>query len=141
MTIAENLALVQEQIDRFADRAARDPKDVTLIAVAKTKPVEAVIEALEAGQMVFGENRVQESQGKYPDLRADWPDMELHLIGPLQTNKTKDALALFDVIHTVDREKLVRSIAKESQALGRCPELLIQVNTGAEEQKAGVLPD
>lgn len=141
MTIAENLALVQEQIDRFADRAARDPKDVTLIAVAKTKPVEAVIEALEAGQMVFGENRVQESQGKYPDLRADWPEMELHLIGPLQTNKTKDALALFDVIHTVDREKLVRSIAKESQAVGRCPELLIQVNTGAEEQKAGVLPD
>ena len=141
MTIAENLALVQEQIDRFADRAARDPKDVTLIAVAKTKPVEAVIEVLEAGQMIFGENRVQESQGKYPDLRADWPDMELHLIGPLQTNKTKDALALFDVIHTVDREKLVRSIAKESQAVGRCPELLIQVNTGAEEQKAGVLPD
>ena len=141
MAIAENLALVQEQIDRFAGRADRDPQDVTLIAVAKTKPVEAVVEALEAGQRVFGENRVQESQGKYPELRADWPDLQLHLIGPLQTNKTKDALALFDVIHTVDREKLVRSIAREAQAVGRCPDLLIQVNTGAEEQKAGVLPD
>ena len=99
-----------------------------------------MVEALQAGQMIFGENRVQESQGKYPDLRADWPDMELHLIGPLQTNKTRDAMALFDVIHTVDRPKLVRALAREAQALGRCPSLLIQVNTGEEEQKAGVLP-
>ena len=140
MSIAENLATVQEQIDRYAERAGRSSDTVNLIAVAKTKPQDAVVEALQAGQMIFGENRVQESQGKYPDLRADWPDLELHLIGPLQTNKTKDALALFDVIHTVDRPKLVRSIAKESQALGRCPKLLIQVNTGEEEQKAGVLP-
>ena len=140
MSIAENLAAVDEQILRYAERAGRARDSVNLIAVAKTKPQDAVIEALQAGQMIFGENRVQESQGKYPDLRADWPDLELHLIGPLQTNKTKDALALFDVIHTVDRPKLVRSIAKEAQTVGRCPKLLVQVNTGEEDQKAGVLP-
>ena len=140
MSIRDNLAAVGEDIARAAERAGRAPEDVRLIAVAKTKPQSAVVEALEAGQMIFGENRVQESQGKYPDLRADWPDMELHLIGPLQTNKTRDAMALFDVIHTVDRPKLVRSLAREAQALGRCPSLLIQVNTGEEEQKAGVLP-
>ena len=140
MSIRDNLTAVGEDIARAAERAGRAPEDVRLIAVAKTKPQSAVVEALEAGQMIFGENRVQESQGKYPDLRADWPDMELHLIGPLQTNKTRDAMALFDVIHTVDRPKLVRALAREAQALGRCPSLLIQVNTGEEEQKAGVLP-
>ena len=140
MSIRDNLAAVGGDIARAAERAGRAPEDVRLIAVAKTKPQSAVVEALEAGQMIFGENRVQESQGKYPDLRADWPDMELHLIGPLQTNKTRDAMALFDVIHTVDRPKLVRALAREAQALGRCPSLLIQVNTGEEEQKAGVLP-
>ncbi len=140
MSIRDNLAAVGEDIARAAERAVRAPEDVRLIAVAKTKPQSAVVEALQAGQMIFGENRVQESQGKYPDLRADWPDMELHLIGPLQTNKTRDAMALFDVIHTVDRPKLVRALAREAQALGRCPSLLIQVNTGEEEQKAGVLP-
>ena len=140
MSIRDNLAAVGEDIARAAERAGRAPEDVRLIAVAKTKPQSAVVEALQAGQMIFGENRVQESQGKYPDLRADWPDMELHLIGPLQTNKTHDAMALFDVIHTVDRPKLVRALAREAQALGRCPSLLIQVNTGEEEQKAGVLP-
>lgn len=139
MSIRDNLAAVGEDIARAAERAGRAPDGVRLIAVAKTKPQSAVVEALEAGQMIFGENRVQESQGKYPDLRADWPDMELHLIGPLQTNKTRDAMALFDVIHTVDRPKLVRALAREAQALGRCPSLLIQVNTGEEEQKAGVL--
>ena len=140
MSIRDNLAAVGGDIARAAERAGRAPEDVRLIAVAKTKPQRAVVEALQAGQMIFGENRVQESQGKYPDLRADWPDMELHLIGPLQTNKTRDAMALFDVIHTVDRPKLVRALAREAQALGRCPSLLIQVNTGEEEQKAGVLP-
>ncbi len=140
MSIRDNLAAVGEDIARAAERAGRAPDGVRLIAVAKTKPQSAVVEALEAGQMIFGENRVQESQGKYPDLRADWPDMELHLIGPLQTNKTRDAMALFDVIHTVDRPKLVRALAREAQALGRCPSLQIQVNTGEEEQKAGVLP-
>ncbi len=140
MSIRDNLAAVGEDIARAAERAGRAPEDVRLIAVAKTKPQSAVVEALQAGQMIFGENRVQESQGKYPDLRADWPDMELHLIGPLQTNKTRDAMALFDVIHTVDRPKLVRALAREAQARGRCPSLLIQVNTGEEEQKAGVLP-
>jgi len=140
VSIRDNLAAVRGDIARAAGRAGRAPEDVRLIAVAKTKPQSAVVEALEAGQMIFGENRVQESQGKYPDLRADWPDMELHLIGPLQTNKTRDAMALFDVIHTVDRPKLVRALAREAQALGRCPSLLIQVNTGEEEQKAGVLP-
>ena len=136
MSIRDNLAAVGGDIARAAERAGRAPEDVRLIAVAKTKPQSAVVEALEAGQMIFGENRVQESQGKYPDLRADWPDMELHLIGPLQTNKTRDAMALFDVIHTVDRPKLVRALAREAQALGRCPSLLVQVNTGEEEQKA-----
>ena len=140
MSIRDNLAAVGGDIARAAKRAGRAPEDVRLIAVAKTKPQSAVVEALQAGQMIFGENRVQESQGKYPDLRADWPDMELHLIGPLQTNKTRDAMALFAVIHTVDRPKLVRALAREAQALGRCPSLLIQVNTGEEEQKAGVLP-
>ena len=140
MSIRDNLAAVGGDIARAAERAGRAPEDVRLIAVAKTKPQSAVVEALQAGQMIFGENRVQESQGKYPDLRADWPDIELHLIGPLQTNKTRDAMALFDVIHTVDRPKLVRALAREAQALGRCPSLLIQVNTGEEEQKAGVLP-
>jgi len=140
VSIRDNLAAVGEDIARAAERAGRAPEDVRLIAVAKTKPQSAVVEALQAGQMIFGENRVQESQGKYPDLRADWPDMELHLIGPLQTNKTRDAMALFDVIHTVDRPKLVRALAREAQVLGRCPSLLIQVNTGEEEQKAGVLP-
>ena len=140
MSIRDNLAAVGEDIARAAARAGRPAADVRLIAVAKTKPQSAVVEALQAGQMIFGENRVQESQGKYPDLRADWPDMELHLIGPLQTNKTRDAMALFDAIHTVDRPKLVRALAREAQALGRCPSLLIQVNTGEEEQKAGVLP-
>jgi len=140
MSIRDNLAAVGEDIARAAARAGRPAVDVRLIAVAKTKPQSAVVEALQAGQMIFGENRVQESQGNYPDLRVDWPDMELHLIGPLQTNKTRDAMALFDVIHTVDRPKLVRALAREAQALGRCPSLLIQVNTGEEEQKAGVLP-
>lgn len=140
MSIRDNLAAVGEDIARAAARAGRPAADVRLIAVAKTKPQSAVVEALQAGQMIFGENRVQESQGKYPDLRADWPDMELHLIGPLQTNKTRDAMALFDAIHTVDRPKLVRALAREAQALGRCPSLLVQVNTGEEEQKAGVLP-
>lgn len=140
MSIRDNLAAVRGDIARAAERAGRAPEDVRLIAVAKTKPQSAVVEALEAGQMIFGENRVQESQGKYLDLRADWPDMELHLIGPLQTNKARDAMALFDVIHTVDRPKLVRALAREAQALGHCPSLLIQVNTGEEEQKAGVLP-
>ncbi|MGB0746373.1 MAG: YggS family pyridoxal phosphate-dependent enzyme, partial [Alphaproteobacteria bacterium] len=121
MSIRDNLAAVGGDIARAAERADRAPEDVRLIAVAKTKPQSAVVEALQAGQMIFGENRVQESQSKYPDLRADWPDMELHLIGPLQTNKTRDAMALFDVIHTVDRPKLVRALAREAQALGRCP--------------------
>ena len=140
MLIRENLATIRGDISRAADRAGRPADDVRLIAVAKTKPQSAVVEALEAGQMIFGENRVQESQGKYPALRGDWPSMELHLIGPLQTNKTRDAMELFDVIHTVDRPKLIRVLAREAQALGHCPALLIQVNTGEEEQKAGVIP-
>ncbi|RZO32247.1 MAG: YggS family pyridoxal phosphate-dependent enzyme [Rhodospirillaceae bacterium] len=140
MLIRENLATIRGDISRAADRAGRPADDVRLIAVAKTKPQSAVVEALEAGQMIFGENRVQESQGKYPALRGDWPSMELHLIGPLQTNKTRDAMELFDVIHTVDRPKLIRVLAREAQALGHCPALLIQVNTGEEEQKAGVMP-
>ena len=123
MSIRDNLAAVRGDIARAAERAGRAPEDVRLIAVAKTKPQSAVVEALEAGQMIFGENRVQESQGKYPDLRADWPDMELHLIGPLQTNKARDAMALFDVIHgpegaaPADTEALVALVRAEGLPL------------------------
>ena len=119
MSIRDNLAAVGGDIARAAERAGRAPEDVRLIAVAKTKPQSAVVEALQAGQMIFGENRVQESQGKYPDLRADWPDMELHLIGPLQTNKTRDAMALFDVIHSLDRPSLVKALAKAFDKLDK----------------------
>jgi pyridoxal phosphate enzyme (YggS family) len=140
MTTAERLAAVQAEIARAAKENGRDPGSVTLVAVSKTFGPEDIEPVLAAGQRVFGENRVQEAKGKWPPLRERYPDVELHLIGPLQSNKAKEAVALFDVIHTVDRESLCAAIAKEIERQGRRPRLLVEVNTGAEAQKAGVLP-
>ena len=114
---------------------------MTLIAVTKTQPAEALTAALHAGQRVFGENRVQEAQGHWADLRATVPDLELRLIGPLQTNKAAEAVALFDVIETLDRPKLADALAGAAEKTGRAPRVLVQVNTGAEPQKAGVPPE
>jgi len=138
--IAANLAAVQAKIAEAATDAGRDPAAVSLIAVSKSHPGSAAAAALAAGHRAFGENRVQEAQEKWPPLKADYPDAVVHLIGPLQTNKTADAVALFDVIQTLDREKLARTLAKEMDRLGRAPDLFVQVNTGEELQKAGVLP-
>ncbi len=138
--IAANIEAVQAKIAEAATDAGRDPAAVSLIAVSKSHPGSAAAAALAAGHRVFGENRVQEAQEKWPPLKADYPDAVVHLIGPLQTNKTADAVALFDVIQTLDREKLARSLAKEMDRLGRAPDLFVQVNTGEEPQKAGVLP-
>ncbi|WP_405054270.1 YggS family pyridoxal phosphate-dependent enzyme [Telmatospirillum sp.] len=125
-----------------AEKAAGRPAgSVRLVAVSKTHPAERIRPLLVNGHRLFGENRVQEAQAKWPGLRQDFPDLELHLIGPLQTNKVREALALFDVIETVDRPKLATALAAEMQKCGRRPHCLIQVNTGAEPQKAGVLPD
>ncbi len=125
-----------------ARAAGRDPASVTLTAVSKTQPEEAIDAALAAGLHVFGENRVQEAQGRWTDRRASLrlPDLELRLIGPLQSNKAEDAVALFDVIETLDRPKLIGALASASQKIGRSPRLLVQINTGEEEQKAGVAP-
>ncbi|HRK42485.1 MAG TPA: YggS family pyridoxal phosphate-dependent enzyme [Gemmobacter sp.] len=125
-----------------ATRAAGRPDGaVTLIAVSKVQPLERVIATLEAGQRIFGENYVQEAAGKWPDLRARFKGASVHMIGPLQTNKAKTALELFDAIHTLDRPSLAEKLARLVQAQGRAPELFVQVNTGAEPQKAGILPD
>lgn len=139
-TLADRLRHVETRIAKAARGIGRDPKAVKLIAVSKTHDAEAVRAALAAGQRVFGENRVQEAEGKFPALKAEFPDLELHLIGPLQTNKAKDAVALFDVIESVDRERLAAAIAAASEKLGQRPRCFIQVNTGEEEQKAGCLP-
>lgn len=127
---------------RAAEAAAgRDAGSVTLIAVSKVQPRDRVAAVVGEGQRVFGENRVQEAEGRWPEFRAAHPDIKLHLIGPLQTNKARAAMAFFDAIHTVDRVKLARTIARIADETGACPELFVQVNTGAEPQKAGVLPD
>ena len=132
---------VKARMDRSAHDAGRDPSAVQLVCVSKGKTAEEILPALEAGERVFGENRVQEAQKKWPSLRSSFPGLELHLIGPLQTNKVRDALALFDVIETLDRPKLAEALAKEIQVRGRSPELFIEVNTGREPQKAGILPE
>ncbi len=121
--------------------AGRDPGAVTLTAVSKTQPPDAIDAILAAGQRVFGENRVQEAQGRWRARRPDLPDLELRLIGPLQTNKAAEALALFEVIETLDREKLARALARAAETSGKTPRVLVQVNTGAEPQKAGVPVD
>jgi hypothetical protein len=138
------LSAVREAIARAARDNDRDPADVTLVAVSKTFPAEAIEPVLAAGQRVFGENYVQEARAKWPALKERFPDAELHLIGPLQSNKARDAVTLFDVIHSLDRpslaEALAKEIAKETAKEGRRPRLLVQVNTGEEPQKGGVLP-
>lgn len=138
--VGANLRTVRAQIAAAEQAAGRATGDVTLVAVGKVQPVEKVEAALAEGQRVFGENRVQEAQGKWPALKARYPDVTLHLIGPLQTNKAADAIALFDVIETVDRPKLARVLAAEMKKQGRVLDCFIQVNTGEEDQKAGVLP-
>ncbi|WP_426019519.1 YggS family pyridoxal phosphate-dependent enzyme [Brevundimonas sp. DWR2-3-1b1] len=140
-SIAERVADVRARIDAACRAAGRDPGDVTLTAVSKTQPPEAIDAILATGQRVFGENRVQEAQGRWTERRAALPDLELRLIGPLQTNKAEDAVDLFDVIETLDRDKLARALAQAAEKRGRSPRVLVQVNTGMEPQKAGVLPD
>lgn len=140
-TIAANLAALHQRIEAAARASGRAPGAVTLVAVSKTHPQAAVEAAIAAGQRVFGENRVQEAQAKYSALKAKFPDLRLHLIGPLQTNKVKEAIALFDVIETVDRPKLAEALAKEMMRQGRRRDCLIEVNAGAEPQKSGVAPE
>ena len=137
---ADRLAEVRGRIDAAARAANRAPTEVTLVAVSKTHGADRVRELLAAGQRVFGENRVQEAEEKYPALKQEFADIELHLIGPLQTNKARDAVALFDVIQSVDRDKLAATLAKEMARVGRRPECYVQVNTGEEPQKAGIAP-
>jgi PLP dependent protein len=138
--MSKNLEAVRHRIDEAVARADRDVGSVRLVAVSKTKPVEEIRPVLAGGQRLFGENRVQEAAAKWPDLRDEFPDVRLHLIGPLQTNKVKQAVALFDAIETVDREKLARALAKEMQQADRWLDCFIEVNVGEEEQKAGILP-
>jgi PLP dependent protein len=134
------LQAVREAIARAARDFGRDPAAITLVAVSKTFPAEAVEPVLAAGQRVFGENYVQEAKAKWEPLRERYPDVELHLIGPLQSNKTRDAVRLFDAIHTLDRPSLAEALAKEIAKTERRPRLLVQVNTGEEPQKGGVMP-
>lgn len=141
MELEERLNDIRERIASAARQAGRDPGAVELVAVSKTFDAQSIHPAIAAGQCVFGENRVQEAQGKWPQLKAETPDIELHLIGPLQSNKAADAVALFDVIETVDREKIARALAAEMRAQNRTPRLYVQVNTGLEPQKAGIAPD
>jgi pyridoxal phosphate enzyme (YggS family) len=139
--VADNLRAVRARIAAAAKAAGRDAADIVLVAVSKTQPPERIAAALAAGHRVFGENRVQEAVAKWPALRQVAPDLKLHLIGPLQTNKVREAVALFDVIETVDRPKLAHALVEEMKRTGRRPTCYIQVNTGEEPQKAGVLPE
>jgi pyridoxal phosphate enzyme (YggS family) len=138
--VAANLGAVRGRIAAAARAVGRDPDAITLVAVSKAQPDERVIAALEAGQRTFGENYVQEAKARWPALRARYQGVVLHLIGPLQSNKARDAIALFDVIETLDRPKLARVLAAEMARQRRRPACFVQVNTGEEPQKAGVLP-
>ena len=140
-SVAARLAAVRQRLARSVRDSGRDPAAVTLVCVSKTFPADHIRPALDAGERVFGENRVQEAQGKWPELRERYAGLDLHLIGPLQSNKAADAVATFDTIETVDRPKIARALAEAAQKAGRCPKLYVQVNTGAEPQKAGVLPN
>nr|WP_255564299.1 YggS family pyridoxal phosphate-dependent enzyme [Mameliella sp. CS4] len=131
---------IQDRIAKACTEAGRGAEEVQLIAVSKVQPLERVEAVLTEGHRLFGENRVQEAAGKWPDFKARFDNVSVHLIGPLQTNKVRQAFELFDAIHSVDRPKLARTIARIAQEEGHCPELFIQVNTGEEDQKAGVLP-
>lgn len=137
----ERLGIIQGEIRKAALGNGRAPASVTLVAVSKTFPVAAILPVLEKGHRVFGENRVQEAKGKWPALRERFPDIELHLIGPLQSNKAREAVALFDAIHSVDRPKIAEALAAEIARQGRKPQLFVEINTGGEGQKAGVLPE
>jgi len=138
--VAAGLDAVRRDIAAACRRARRDPRSVTLVAVSKTVSADAIAPVIAAGHRVFCENRVQEAKAKWPPLAARFPDLELHLIGPLQTNKVREAVALFDAIHSVDRPGLCEALAREHARQSRRPRLFVQVNTGAEPQKAGVLP-
>jgi PLP dependent protein len=138
---ATHLAKVREEITRACASAGRDPGSVTLVAISKTFGPDAIEPVIAAGQRVFGENRVQEAKAKWPALQARHPGIELHLVGPLQSNKAKEAVALFGAIHSVDRPSLAAALAKEIAKQGRAPTLFVEVNTGAEPQKSGVLPE
>ena len=138
--LVDRLALIKSRVARAARDFGRDPATVSLVAVSKTCPAEAIEPALEAGQRIFGENRVQEAKAKWPGLRARFRGVELHLIGPLQSNKAREAVDLFDVIETVDRPKIAEALAAEIARSGKPVRLFVEVNTGAEPQKAGVLP-
>jgi PLP dependent protein len=138
--IEERYLAIKERVWRAAEAGGREPAAVKLVAVTKTFEAEDILPVLRQGHVTFGENRVQEAMGKWPALRERFPAIELHLIGPLQTNKVREAVALFDCIETVDRPKLAAALAAEMKRQGRAPKLLMQVNTGLEEQKAGVAP-
>lgn len=135
------LAGVRAEIARACREAGRDPASVSLVAVSKTFEAHAIEPIIRSGQRIFGENRLQEAKAKWPALRAKYPDIELHLVGPLQSNKAKEAVALFDAIHSVDRPSVAAALAKEIERQARRPLLFVEVNTGAEPQKAGVLPE
>jgi pyridoxal phosphate enzyme (YggS family) len=136
----DRLKRVKEEIVAAAKAAGRSPQSVELVAVSKTFDADAIRPVVAAGQKVFGENRVQEAERKWPPLRTEYPDLKLHLIGPLQSNKAKEAVGFFDAIHTIDREKIARAVAAEMEKQARSLELFVQVNTGEEPQKAGVMP-
>src|SRR6201991_2173522 len=138
---AAALDAVRQEIAAACREAGRAPSDVTLVAISKTFAADAILPVIEAGQRVFGENRVQEAKAKWPALKDSHPDLALHLVGPLQSNKAKEAVALFDAIHSVDRPSLAQALAKECARQARRPTLFVEVNTGAEPQKAGVLPE
>jgi len=140
-SVADSLARVRGEITAACAEARRDPASVTLIAVSKTFAADEIAPVITAGQRVFGENRVQEAKAKWPALRAAHANLELHLIGPLQSNKARDAVALFDAIHSIDRSSIAEALAKEIARQDRRPLLFVEINTGAEPQKAGVLPE
>ena len=140
-TITANIAALRDKIARACAGNGRDPREVNLVAVSKLQPPDRITAALDAGHRLFGENRVQEAKAHWAELRAQYSDLRLHLIGPLQTNKARDAVALFDVIETVDRPSLADALAKEMKKQSRSLPCFIQVNTGEEEQKGGVTPD
>jgi pyridoxal phosphate enzyme (YggS family) len=138
--LPSGLASVEAEIVRACQDARRERSSVTLMAVSKTFDADAIVPVIAAGQRVFGENRVQEAKAKWPDLMAAHPGLALHLIGPLQSNKAKEAVALFDAIHSVDRPSICEALAKEIVKQGRRPDLFVQLNTGEEPQKAGIAP-
>lgn len=135
-----SLQSIQTRLMAACQTAGRAPETVKLIAVSKVQPLERVAEVLAQGHRLFGENRVQEAAGKWPEFQAQYPEAKVHLIGPLQSNKARQAMQLFSAIHSLDRPKLAQTMARLAQEMGQCPDLFVQVNTGAEPQKAGVLP-